>query len=431
MNYEETLKYMFERLPMFQRIGAAAYKADLTKTLRLAEILGNPQQQLRFIHIAGTNGKGSVSHLLASILQSKGLKTGLYTSPHLKDFRERIRVDGKMIPRSWVARFISYFRKDIEPVQPSFFEMTFIMALRYFKEESVDIVVLETGMGGRLDSTNIVHPLVSVITNISLDHKEFLGNSLEMIAAEKAGIIKPNAPVVIGRHNPATDEIFRYKTELEETRITFAEDHYHAKNVEFAGTTKSKLIMDIERNNFPFISGLRCPLTGLYQVENIITVMQVIDEIIRQGYDIRKNHIIKGTNDVIKQTSLMGRYQILMRDPLVICDTAHNPEGISSVLQQLMLEPHKRLHFVLGVVGDKDLQKILKLMPRSADYYFCKADIPRGLDAKELSLQASACGLKGRVFPSVQAAYQAATVAASHDDLIFIGGSTFTVAEVL
>jgi dihydrofolate synthase / folylpolyglutamate synthase len=431
MNYEETLKYLYERLPMFQRIGAAAYKADLKRTIRLVQLFGNPHEQLRFIHIAGTNGKGSVSHMLASVLQSKGLKTGLYTSPHMKDFRERIRVDGKMVPRNWVIRFVSYFRKDFEPLEPSFFELTFAMALRYFKEENVDIVVLETGMGGRLDSTNIVHPLVSVITNISMDHKEFLGETEELIAAEKAGIIKPHVPAVIGKRQSSTEEIFQYKAEMEEAPLLFAQDNFEVRNIDFAGTHKGKLVMDIYRNGFPYIKGLRSPLTGLYQIENIVIIMQVVQEMIRMGYDIRKNHIIKGINDVIRQTGLMGRYQILDRQPLVICDTGHNQDGLRMVMQQLQSETFDRMHFVLGVVGDKDLKEVLKLLPKHALYYFCKADIPRGLDVGVLQELAYSAGLRGMVFPSVRAAYEAALKAASVRDLVFVGGSTFTVAEVL
>ncbi len=431
MNYEETLQYLYERLPMFQRIGGAAYKADLTKTIRLVNLLGNPQEHLRFIHIAGTNGKGSVSHLLASILQASGFKTGLYTSPHLKDYRERIRLDGKMIPRSWVSQFVSYFRKEIEPIAPSFFEMTFAMALRYFKEQGAEIVVLETGMGGRLDSTNVVHPLVSVITNISLDHQEFLGKDVEMIAVEKAGIIKPGIPVVIGRHQSSTDELLCYKAEVEGAPVLFAEDHYTVSAPTFAGTTRMKIVMDVHRNGIPFIKGLRCPLTGLYQRENIATVFQVSEELIRMGFDIRKHHMVRGINDVVKQTGLLGRYQILGHNPLVICDTAHNVDGISQVMAQLQQEDFAALHFVLGMVGDKDIRRILKLLPRDATYYFCKADIPRGLDAKDLSELAGKVGLRGSVHPSVGAAYQAALRNATPRDLVFAGGSTFTVAEVL
>lgn len=431
MNYEETLKYLYERLPMFQRIGGAAYKADLNKTLQLVRLMGNPQNHMRFIHVAGTNGKGSVSHMIASILQSRGLKTGLYTSPHLKDYRERIKLDGKMVPRNWVSRFVSYYRKDIEPVAPSFFEMTFAMALRYFKEERADIVVLETGMGGRLDSTNIVHPLLSVITNISMDHKEFLGENLELIAAEKAGIIKPGVPAVIGRKQKETDEIFLYKAELEETTITYAEDHFKVTEWDFAGQNKGKLVLNIQRNGQKYLSGVRCPLTGRYQLENIVTVMQVVEELTKQGFDIRKHHITKGINDVIKQTGLLGRYQIIGRDPLIICDTAHNSDGIQQVMAQLAEEPFRKLHFVLGMVGGKDLKSVLRLLPKEAKYYFCKADIPRGLDANLLHQQAFAAGLRGEIYGSVQEALNSAKQFAGADDLIFVGGSTFTVAEVL
>jgi dihydrofolate synthase / folylpolyglutamate synthase len=431
MNYDETLKYLYDRLPMFQRIGAAAYKADLIRTIRLVNLFGNPHEHLRFIHIAGTNGKGSVSHMLASILQSKGLKTGLYTSPHMKDFRERIRVDGKMVPKNWVSKFVSYFRKDFEPLEPSFFELTFAMAMRYFKEEGAEIVVLETGMGGRLDSTNIVHPLVSVITNISMDHKEFLGGTGEMIAAEKAGIIKPNVPVVIGKKQTVSEEIFRYKAEMEDAPIIFAEEMFEVRGYDFAGAQRGKLVMDIFRNGFPYITGLRSPLTGLYQLENIVTVLQACQELIRMGYDIRKNHIIKGINDVVKQTGLMGRYQVLGRQPLIICDTGHNQDGVRMVMQQLISESFDKLHIVLGVVGDKDLKEVLKLLPSEATYYFCKADIPRGLDVDILRQLGYSAGLIGKGYPSVRSAYEAALLAASENDLIFIGGSTFTVAEVL
>ncbi|HRZ41598.1 MAG TPA: folylpolyglutamate synthase/dihydrofolate synthase family protein [Bacteroidales bacterium] len=431
MNYEETLQYLYDRLPMFQRIGAAAYKANLDNTLRLVDFLGNPQKKLRFIHIAGTNGKGSVSHMLAAILQSQGLRTGLFTSPHLKDFRERIKVDGKMVPRSWVTWFVQYFKKDFEQLQPSFFEMSFGMAMRYFKEQNCDIVVLETGMGGRLDSTNIVHPVVSVITNISFDHREFLGDSLEMIAAEKAGIIKEHIPVVIGRHHPDTDEIFSYKAELEESRITYAQDVFEVVQAGMAGSVRGKLMLDIHRMGRPYLRELKCPLTGSYQKENILTVLAAVEELIAAGYDIRKNHIIKGINDVIKLTGLMGRYQILGSNPLRICDTAHNPDGLKMVMEQLKGETYRKLHFVLGVVSDKDLKGILKLFPQDAVYYFCKANIPRGLDAGILRDQAAGYGLRGNVYASVNEAYKAACSAAGADDLVFTGGSTFTVAEVL
>lgn len=431
MNYEETLQYLYDRLPMFQRIGAAAYKANLDKTLRLVDFLGNPHKKLRFIHVAGTNGKGSVSHMLAAILQSKGLKTGLFTSPHLKDFRERIKVDGKMVPRSWVTWFVQYFKKDFEQLQPSFFEMSFGMAMRYFKEQNCDIVVLETGMGGRLDSTNIVHPLVSVITNISFDHKEFLGNTLDMIAAEKAGIIKENIPVVIGRHHPDTDEIFEYKAELEDSRITYAQDLFEVVQAGMAGSVRGKLMLDIHRMGRPYLRELKCPLTGSYQQENIVTVLAAVEELIAAGYDIRKNHIIKGINDVVKLTGLMGRYQILGSRPLRICDTAHNTDGLNMVMEQLRGESFRKLHFVLGVVSDKDIKGILKLFPQHATYYFCKADIPRGLDASLLRDQAAAYGLKGNVYASVKEAYEAACQAAGEEDIVFTGGSTFTVAEVL
>ncbi len=431
MTYEEALKYMFDKLPMYQRVGAAAYKADLKTTLALSELLGDPHHHFSAIHIAGTNGKGSTAHLIASVLQARGIKTGLYTSPHMIDFRERIKINGKKISRSAVIRFIRYFQKDFEHIKPSFFEMSFAMAMRYFKEEKVDVAVLETGMGGRLDSTNIVHPLVAVITNIGIDHTRFLGTSPEMIATEKAGVIKNGIPVVVGKHQPETDEILCYKAELEDTRIVFADDTYAVENLKETGATNVKLMMDITKNGKTFIANMRCTLLGHYQAENIVTTMQIIEELIKLGFDIRKNHIIKGLNDVVRSTGLLGRWQILGRSPLTIADTGHNEDGFKAITRQLEHINYHTLHFVIGMVNDKDTPKLMSLLPENAQYYFCKADIPRGLPADILAWQGAKHRCEGDIYDSVVQAYQTAMANAKDEDVVFIGGSTFVVAEVL
>lgn len=411
MNYRKTLEYLFARLPMYQRIGASAYKADLGNTIALCGLLQNPEKRFRSIHIAGTNGKGSTSHMIASVLQSAGFKTGLYTSPHLKDFRERIKINGKMIPKSYVSEFVHHNKKAFEDIQPSFFEYTAVMAFQYFADEKVDVAVIETGMGGRLDSTNVITPLLSVITNISKDHTAFLGDTLPKIAGEKAGIIKPGVPVVIGETQPVTSEIFIQKAKETGSKIFFADQ---------------LLPLDIILELID-----EAPLKGLYQHKNIVTSYQAIRILIESGFSITEENIHHGYKNVIRQTGLQGRWQRIPGKPKTICDVGHNEAGISYILEQLKTEKFDRLHWVFGMVNDKDADSILKLLPDSAIYYFCKANIPRGLDAEELQKKASNFGLKGDVYLSVKEAFHAAKSAAGDQDLVFVGGSTFIVAEVL
>ncbi|WP_019037613.1 bifunctional folylpolyglutamate synthase/dihydrofolate synthase [Psychroflexus tropicus] len=406
MTYIETLQWMFEQLPMYQRQGKTAFKKDLTNTIALAQQLGHPEQQFKSIHVAGTNGKGSVSHMLASILQSSGYKVGLYTSPHLKDFRERIKINGEQIQKEKVVEFISTHKEFLERNRLSFFEMTVGMAFDYFSKEQVDIAVIEVGLGGRLDSTNIITPLLSVITNIGLDHTEFLGHTLELIAGEKSGIIKPEIPVVIGETLEETKPVFIQKATQNNAPIHFAED------------LECKLPA--------------CDLKGSYQQFNIRTCLKSIEVLNTLNcWDISQQNIEKGLKSVVSSTQLRGRWEVLGQMPKIITDTAHNAEGLTLVLNQLTNESFENLHMVLGFVNDKDLNSILQLFPQNAKYYFSKPDVPRGLPAKDLHQQAKQQGLKGDVFLTVQDAFKAARQEASENDLIYIGGSTFTVAEIL
>jgi len=428
MEYKETLHWMFNKLPMYQRIGATAYRADLTNTEKLLDLLAQPQQQFRTIHIAGTNGKGSVSHLLASILQQAGYKTGLYTSPHLKDFRERIRINGIMIPEENVVEFIATYKVNFEAMDLSFFEMTVGMAFAYFATEKVDIAVIETGMGGRLDSTNLIRPLLSVITNIGLDHTQFLGYTFAEIATEKAGIIKQNIPVVIGETQLDTTAVFTGKALLMDAIITFADQQFYAKKLK---TTQSNVqVFDVWKNDQLYLERLELPLLGNYQQKNIVTVLCAIERL-KSIFSISEDNIREGVANVSRQTGLKGRWQILGRNPLIIADTGHNVDGIREVVFQFNEMTYNYLHIVMGVVNDKNLDEILQLLPRSATYYFCKADIPRGLDAQLLSAKAAEFGLRGEVFDSVWNAFTCARNAAVFDDVVFVGGSNFVVAEVI
>jgi dihydrofolate synthase/folylpolyglutamate synthase len=404
-SYRQTLEYLFAQLPMYQRIGAAAYKADLGNTIALCKVLDHPENKFKSVHIAGTNGKGSTSHMIASIMQSAGYKTGLYTSPHLKDFRERIKINGKKIPESYVIEFVKKNKNEFEPIQPSFFEYTAVMAFQYFAEEKVDVAVIETGMGGRLDSTNVITPLLCVITNISKDHTAFLGNTLPEIAGEKAGIIKKNVPVVIGETQEEVKDVFLEKARQMNSPIFFVD----------------------QRAGVPFY----CPLKGLYQKKNIQTSFVAIQILNQNGFNISEDKIRHGFRNVIRQTGLQGRWQTISRKPRVICDVGHNEAGIGYILQQLGTEKFNRLHWVFGLVSDKDADGILGMLPKDATYYFCKANIPRGLDVDELQNKAEKFGLTGEKYPSVKKAYETARNEAREDDLIFIGGSTFIVAEVL
>lgn len=416
---------------MFQRIGAAAYKADLNNTYAICRVLGDPHLGFRSIHVAGTNGKGTVSHLLASILQESGLNVGLYTSPHLADFRERIRINGQMIPKKDVVTFVLKYQADFEQIKPSFFEMTVGMAFSYFKDQKVDMAVIETGMGGRLDSTNVIWPLISVITNIGHDHQEFLGNTLQAIALEKAGIVKQHTPVVIGETQDETMEVFLRKAAELLAPVTVADQHYF---VQHAGTHSDRSLLDgfdIWKDRRLFMKGLESPLKGFYQVKNIVTTLQVVDVLKNAGIFVSDDAIRQGIRRVVANTGLMGRWQVISDKPLTICDVGHNAEGIRQVVNQLQSLTFRRLHIIFGLVGGKDTAAILKLLPATATYYFCRARIPRAIDQHVLAAAANAQGLQGKAYSSVRRALAAAHLAADGEDVIFVGGSTFVVAEVL
>ena len=428
MNYAETTNWMFNKFPMYQKIGAKAYKPDLGNITELLDFLGNPQNSFKTVHVAGTNGKGTVSHTLASIFQECGYKTGLYTSPHLLDFRERIRINGQMIPEQNVIDFIGDNKEKFEEMQLSFFEMATGMAFDYFAKEKVDIAIIEVGLGGRLDSTNVIHPELSVITNISMDHVSMLGDTLAEIAVEKAGIIKPNTPVVIGETQPETKDVFIKKAQECSAPIYFADQIIDCDKIHIESLDYQKF--DIWKNNELYIEAVEFPLLGYYQKKNLATVICAI-EILKEKFNIDKKDIVNGLEFVVKNTNLMGRWQILCRQPLVIADTGHNVGGIKEIVMQLSDMTFRKLHFVLGCVNDKDIDGILHLLPHYADYYFCKADIPRGLDANILAAKALEAGLRGNVYESVQQAYNSALNNAHFDDVVFIGGSNFTVAEII
>lgn len=406
MNYKETLDWMFNKLPMYQTQGVTAYRKDITNTVLLANHLGNPELYLKCIHVAGTNGKGSTSHLLASVLQEAGYKVGLYTSPHLKDYRERITINGKPISEEYVCDFINKNKAFFEANELSFFEMSVGLAFEYFVKQKTDINIIEVGMGGRLDSTNIVTPLVSVITNIGLDHTQFLGDTLELIAFEKAGIIKPKIPVVIGEYVSETKPVFLAKANKTHSEIYFA----------------SELIQE----TYP------SALVGHYQIQNKKTVLQTLRVLQdKKLLSVSETAIKNGFLNVVKNTGLQGRWQQLGNNPTIICDTAHNEHGLKIVMNQLKMEKYNQLHIVLGFVNDKKLIEILPLFPKNAIYYFCKPDISRGLDAELLKEKAGEFNLIGQTYDSVSNAYLAAKANANSDDFIYIGGSTFVVAEIL
>ncbi len=405
VTYADTLAYLYAQLPMFHRIGKAAYKADLVNTHALMDALGHPEQGLKCVHIAGTNGKGSTSHMLASVLQEAGYRTGLYTSPHLKDFRERIRISGAMIPEEAVTAFVETHRSTFEPIAPSFFEWTVGLAFDWFRRERVDIAVIETGLGGRLDSTNVVTPEVSVITNIGWDHADLLGNTLEAIAGEKAGIIKSGVPVIIGEAEGAIAEVFRRKAGSEHAPITFVD----------------------QQEDLPYT----LDLAGPHQERNARTVLAAVRELKVKGWPITEEHIMRGLANTCTKTGFMGRWQVLSHDPLTIADVGHNVDGIRVVKELLRRTPHQQLHIVYGTVADKDISAALEELPRNATYYFCKADIPRALDAEALKQLARAAGHLGEAHLSVTAALQAAQAAARPGDLVLVTGSVFVVAEVV
>lgn len=429
MNYQQTLEFLYSKLPMFTRVGASAFKKDLTNTLILCEALGNPQEKFKTLHVAGTNGKGSTSHMLAAVLQAQGYKTGLYTSPHLKDFRERIRINGKMMAKKEVVSFVKTQQKKIEEIEPSFFEVTVAMAFDYFAKHEVDIAVIEVGLGGRLDSTNIIQPELSVITNISLDHTNMLGNTIEEIAGEKAGIIKQNTPVVVGESQDKSKGVFIRKSEEMNAPIVFADSILSAADFKLKN---NKLQLSILVGGQLKYSNLICDLTGVYQHKNILTVIQALTVLAQKtDFKIDTSNIYKGLSQVKRLTGLQGRWQTLQKNPLVICDTGHNEAGIAEVLKNIAETKYNKLHLVFGMVKDKDITKVLSMLPQNATYYFAKPDLERGLIAEELKEQAATFGLYGNTYSSVATAKAAAIKSATAKDLVFIGGSTFVVAEAL
>ncbi len=429
MKYHEGLRFLYSSLPMYQRMGAAAYKNDLRVSLELDRRHNHPHKNFQTIHIAGTNGKGSVSHMLASVFESAGYKTGLYTSPHLKDFRERIRINGKMIPEKEVTAYLEDNLDMIKELKPSFFEMTVDLALLFFRKEKVDIAVIETGMGGRLDSTNIIKPLLSVITNIGLDHTRFLGETLAEIATEKAGIIKEKVPVVVGEYHPETLAVFEKKIREKNAELYPAWERF---SVDFSlmGKDRTVNLQVYDKQENKKIK-LNTDLVGKYQEKNIVTLLQSLVVLKSIGLEIQDKNIQEGLQSVKQKTGLRGRWEELEHNPLVICDTAHNAEGISLVMHQLNELPRKKLHIVWGMVSDKNPGKILKILPPDAEYYFTKADIPRSMNEKILCELAGEYQLKGKSYEKASKALESAKKNALPEDVVFIGGSTFLVGEIL
>lgn len=427
MNYQETLDFLYAQLPMFQRVGAQAYKPSLENTLKLSKALDNPHTKFKSIHVAGTNGKGSTSHMLASIFQEAGYKTALYTSPHLVDFRERIKVDRHMISQQAVVDFVQKNKAIIEEIKPSFFELCVVMAFDYFAKENVDIAIVEVGMGGRLDSTNIIQPLLSIITNISFDHMQFLGDTLPKIAREKAGIIKENTPVIISQRQSECDDVFIEIAKEKNAKLIFASDQFKA--IDLNDSDLNILSMDVSSNEHQY--RLQTRLSGKYQLKNILGVVAAYEQLNEIGYIIPPKALHDGVLNVKENNALRGRWEILDKEPLTIADTGHNEDGINQIINQISQIDYDRLHWVWGMVNDKDPAKVFKLLPKEANYYFCKPNIPRGLEADVCKEQAESFELYGDAYASVKDALKAAQSNARSNDLILIGGSTFVVAEVL
>lgn len=426
MTYNEATTYLFNSAPLFQNIGAGAYKEGLSNTNALDSRYGHPHRSYRTIHVGGTNGKGSVSHTLAAILQCAGYKVGLYTSPHLADFRERIRVNGQMIPEQRVIDFVTEEKAFFEPLHPSFFELATALAFLYFKEEKVDVAVIEVGLGGRLDCTNIINPDLSVITNISKDHVQFLGDTPTQIAKEKAGIIKPGTPVVIGETNNNFEvrNVFITKSKEVGTSIKFADEENEILH-SFAQPQGGR---KYQTRNWGVFNG---ELGGDCQEKNTATILCAVQTLIEQGYNIKDKHVHEGIAKVCSLTGLMGRWQRLGNEPLAICDTGHNIGGMQYIVGQLASTPHEKLHFIIGMVNDKDIDSVLGILPKDAEYYFTQASVQRALSAESLAIKAGKVGLKGVVITDVKEAYRKAQQNATKDDLIFVGGSTFVVADLL
>lgn len=425
--FNQTLNFLYTQLPMFQRVGSQAFKKDLTNIKLLCEHLGNPFQQYPCIHLAGTNGKGSTAHLISSVLQEQGYKVGLYTSPHYRDFRERIKINGKYISRKYIVNFVEDHKDVFVKIKPSFFEITVALAFDFFAKEKVDVAVIETGLGGRLDSTNIIHPILSVITNISFDHQQFLGNTLKKIAGEKAGIIKKGVPVVIGETQEETTSVFLKKAKTKKSEIHFADKKFKvvAKSENLTHTT-----FDIYKKKKLLFSNQKINLHGGFQAKNIATALQAL-ELLDSHFPIKKSKVSKAFTNLKSLTNFKGRWQLLQKDPIVLCDSAHNEGGLKLAINQLNSLKFKQLHLVLGMVNDKSIEKMLNFFPKDAKYYFCRPDIPRGLDVNILHEKANELGLSGKAYSSVRNALKAAKRNAGKKDLIYVGGSTFVVAEVI
>lgn len=427
MTYQQTLDYLFTRLPLYSRIGAAAYKEDLDNTIYLCNELGNPHTKFPTVHIAGTNGKGSVSHMLAAIFQTAGYKTGLYTSPHLKDFRERIKINGRMIDEHFVVGFTEKIKSVIEKIDPSFFELTVAMAFDYFAEQQVDIAIVETGLGGRLDSTNIITPEISVITNIGWDHANLLGNSLEKIAGEKAGIIKQRVPVVIGEILPETEPVFAKTAQEKEAPLFIASRTHQAMGWKWK---KHELVVEVAEPHKTDHVFFYLDLPGLYQVKNLLTVLEACAQLQAKGWRIEPTVVHSALKQVKKLTGLHGRWEIIQQYPTVVLDVGHNEDGIRQILEQVEITDHRELHIVLGMVKDKDIEKVLRLLPVTAHYYFTQAQIPRAIDAGALADEGSRYHLKGKSYPNVNTALREARANADANDLVLVCGSIFLVGEV-
>ena len=436
MTYQQTIDYLYAQLPMYSRIGAAAYKEDLHNTIALCNAIDNPQTKFKSIHIAGTNGKGSTSHMLAAILQQAGYKTGLYTSPHVKDFRERIKINGEMISQQFIVDFVERTKTISEQIKPSFFELTVAMSFDYFEKEQVDIAIIETGLGGRLDSTNIITPILSVITNIGYDHTDILGNTLEKIAMEKAGIIKQNIPIVIGEYLPETKNIFINKAKEVNAPIYFAQDEYVVSNIKYNTVLLS---CDVTNTVHNITESFELDLNGLYQTKNICTVLCAEGILIQQGFHIKNKDEKEALQHVKKLTGLYGRWDVISDKPAIILDVAHNEDGIKQLLQQAEIvsressvvnRESQELHLVMGMVKDKDVTKILTILPKDANYYFCNAHIERAMPYLDLLEKAKGFDLKGEGFNDVNKAIDAARQKARANDLIIVCGSIFLIAEV-
>lgn len=426
-SYKKVINFLYEKLPMFQRDGRSAYKANLDNSIELDNYFNNPHKNFKTIHVGGTNGKGSVSHIIASVLQEAGYKVGLYTSPHLKDFRERIKINGEMISEDDVVDFVNDNYEMIKNISPSFFELTVSMAFSYFAQKEVDFAVVEVGLGGRLDSTNVVTPEISVITNVGIDHVSILGDNIKTIAVEKAGIIKENKPVVIGKHNIESDEVFNNKAADLNSEIYYSQDFYQIEMMEISNNYRRVISKDKDGN----ITELFIPLLGLYQQNNLSLVLKVADVLIEKGYSLNKDIIAKGVENVVKNTNLLGRWQIINESPKIIVDTGHNEDAILNIVNQINEESYKNLHIIFGMADDKEIDNVLSLLPKEAIYHFVNADSPRSISSNELKNRALKFDLHGESYPSVNSALNHVKNIADLKDLIFIGGSTFVVAEII